>query len=124
MVRNDEGNLHHPIFIDECGFNIWTSRGWGRSRRGDRAYHQVCGQKARNITICLAISSVFGLIYTTIQLGAMTGELFNEFLENTNEQLDETETQYLFFDGAPAHRKATSPTDDVELKVCHLTLHF
>ena len=54
----EEANLHHTVFIDECGFNIWTSRSQGRSRRGDRAYCQVCGQKGRHITICLAISGM------------------------------------------------------------------
>ena len=62
----EEANLNHTVFIDECGFNIWTSRSQGRSRQGDRAYRQVCGQKGRNITICLAISPVFGLIYHKI----------------------------------------------------------
>ena len=70
----EEANLHHPVFIDECGFNICTSQSRGRSRRGDTAYRQVCGQKGRNITICLAISAVFGLIHHTIQMGAMTGD--------------------------------------------------
>ena len=88
----EEANLHHPVFIDECGFNIWTSRSQGRSRRGDRAYCQVCGQKGRNITICLAISAVFGLTHHMIQMGAMTSELFSEFLRNTSEQFDENHT--------------------------------
>ena len=69
----EEANLNHTIFIDKCGFNIWTSRSLGRSRQGDRAYRQVCGQKGRNIAICLAISPVFGLIYHKIQSGGMTG---------------------------------------------------
>ena len=49
-------------------------------------------------------------------MGAMTGELFNEFLRNTNEQLDENHTHYVIFDGAPAHRGATSPSDNSEIK--------
>ena len=126
----EEANLNHTVFIDECGFNIWTSRSQGRSRQGDRAYRQVCGQKGRNITICLAISPVFGLIYhkiqsvgmtgalfNEIQSGGMTGALFNEFLENTNEHLDGNETHYLTFDGAPAHRRAAPPAENTQVKV-------
>ena len=71
----------------------------------------------RNITICLAISPVFGLIYHKIQSGGMTGALFNEFLENTNEHLDEHETRYLIFDGAPAHRRAAPPAENTQVKV-------
>ena len=113
----EEANLNHTVFIDECGFNIWTSRSQGRSRQGDRAYRQVCGQKGRNITICLAISPVFGLIYHKIQSGGMTGALFNELLENTNEHLDEHATHYLIFDGAPAHRRAAPPAENTHVKV-------
>ena len=91
----EETNLNHTVFIDECGFSIWTLRSQWRSQQGNRAYRQVCGQKGKNITICLAISPLFGLIYHKIQLGGMTGALFNEFLENTNEHLDEHETHYL-----------------------------
>ena len=29
----EEANLNHTVFIDECGFNIWTSRSQGRSRQ-------------------------------------------------------------------------------------------
>ena len=61
----EDANLKHTIFIDECGFNIWTARNHGgttAAQRGDRAYRQVCGQRSRNITICLAISPVFGLV--------------------------------------------------------------
>ena len=43
-------------------------------------------------------------------------ELFNEFLRNASEQSDENHTHYLIFDGAPAHRGATSPADNTEIK--------
>ena len=113
----EEANLNHTVFIDECGFNIWTSRSQGRLQQGDRAYRQVCGQKGRNITICLAISPVIGLIYLKIQSGGMTGALFNEFLDNTNEHFDEHETHYLIFDGAPAHRRAALSAENTQVKV-------
>ena len=35
--KYEEANLHHTVFIDECGYNIWTARS-----REDRAYRQVC----------------------------------------------------------------------------------
>ncbi|CAB3996352.1 Cyclin-dependent kinase-like 2 [Paramuricea clavata] len=79
----EEENIHHPVFIDECGFNIWTARSQGRARVGECAYHQVCGRKGRNITICLAVSQVFGLVHHTIQMGGMTRESFTEFLAGT-----------------------------------------
>ena len=60
---------------------------------------------------------MFGLIYHKIQSGGMTGARFNEFLENTNEHLDENETHYLIFDGAPAHRRAAPPAENTQVKV-------
>ena len=36
--------LNHSIFVDECGFNIWTTKSHGQARMGEKAYGQVCGQ--------------------------------------------------------------------------------
>ena len=47
----EEAIENQVVFVDECGFNIWTARSHGRSTRGDRAYRQVFGQKDPNITI-------------------------------------------------------------------------
>ena len=30
----NEGVVNHCIFIDECGYNIWTARSCGRARVG------------------------------------------------------------------------------------------
>lgn len=30
--------LHHSTFVDECSYNIWTTRSQDRARRGERAY--------------------------------------------------------------------------------------
>ena len=30
--------MRHCVFIDECGYNIWTARNHGRARQGERAY--------------------------------------------------------------------------------------
>ena len=28
--------VNHTVFIDECGYNIWTARSQGRALRGER----------------------------------------------------------------------------------------
>ena len=33
------------IYIDECGFNIWTARSMGRAEIGKRAVRVVCGSR-------------------------------------------------------------------------------
>ena len=34
----DHAIMRHCVFIDECGYNIWTARNHGRARQGERAY--------------------------------------------------------------------------------------
>ena len=34
------GIVNHTIFIDECGYNIWTAGSHGRARVGERAYRE------------------------------------------------------------------------------------
>ena len=29
--------IHHFVFVDECGYNIWTARNHGSARQGERA---------------------------------------------------------------------------------------
>ena len=50
-----QGVINDCIFIDECGYNIWTARSYGRARVGERAYRQVSGQRGRNVTNCLTV---------------------------------------------------------------------
>ena len=43
--------VNHSVFVDECGYTIWTARSHGKARTGERAYRQVCGQRGRNVTL-------------------------------------------------------------------------
>ena len=109
--------VNHCVFIDECGFNIWTSRSQGRARIGERAYRQVCGQRGRNITITLAVSPTSGLIFQTAMIGGMNRVRFNDFLAETRRNLDPDERVIFIYDGAPAHTNPENPDDEnTELK--------
>lgn len=109
--------VNHCVFIDECGFNIWTSRSQGRARIGERAYRQVCGQRGRNLTVALAISQTSGLIFHSAMLGGMNRLRFNEFLANTRRNLDPGERVIFIYDGAPAHNNPENPDEEnTELK--------
>ena len=58
------GVLNHCVFIDECGYNIWTARTHGRARVGDKSLPgQVCGQRGQNVTVTMDISPLDGLVY-------------------------------------------------------------
>lgn len=60
---NLAGVVRLCVFVDECGYNFWTARCYGRARLGKRAYRQVCGQRGRNLTVGLAISAINGQTY-------------------------------------------------------------
>ena len=41
--------VSHTVFVDECGYNIWTARSQGRAIRGKTAYRQVWVGKEEEI---------------------------------------------------------------------------
>ena len=51
------------VFIDECGFNVWTARSQGRALRGDGAYRQVSSGVAR--VICLGGAKSYSFFGST-----------------------------------------------------------
>ena len=108
--------VNHSVFIDECGYNIWTSRSQGRARRGERAYRQVCGQRGRNVTVALAISPTNGLVFHSSIIGGMNAQKFNDFLAQTRLNLDPDENVIFIYDGAPAHHNPVNPGANTELK--------
>ncbi len=75
-----DGQNIHKIFVDEFGVNVWTSRSKGRAPQGQRAVRIIEGQRGRNLTICLAVSSVVGLVHYVAIEGGMTQELFVGFI--------------------------------------------
>ena len=111
------GILHHCVFIDECGYNIWITKSHGRARTGERAYRQVLGQRGRNITITMAVSPTASLVHYTAQVGRINTQLFNDFLGQARRQLNPDELVYLIYDGAQAHRNAVNPAANTELKM-------
>ena len=83
--------VRHCVFVDECGY-IWTTRSHGRARQGERAYRQVCGQRGRNLTMTMAISSIYGLVFSSAFVGRMNAARLDNFLTQarTNLYLDES----------------------------------
>ncbi|XP_068721579.1 uncharacterized protein [Montipora capricornis] len=108
--------VNHSVFIDECGYNIWTARTHGRARRGERAYRQVCGQRGRNVTVTMAISPTNGLVFHCACIGGMNAQRFDDFLAQTRVNLDPDEHVIFIYDGAPAHNNPAIPGPNKELK--------
>ena len=109
--------VRHCVFVDECGYNIWTARSHGRARQGERAYRQVCGQRGRNLTVTMAISPINGLVFFSAFVGGMNAARFDNFLTQARTNLDPEESVIFVYDGAPAHRNPTVPAPNTELKM-------
>ena len=107
--------LLNCVFIDECGYNVWTTHSHGRARVGERVYWQVCGQQGRNMTVCLAVSANGGLVFHTAFLGGMNRKRFPDFLTQTRLNLDPDEELIFIYDGAPAHDNPPVPAVNTEL---------
>jgi len=94
------------VYTDECGFNIWTARNLGRSARGSRAVRMVEGQRGRNLNVCLAVSSQFGLVHHCVVNGGMTKETYlPQFLSEVSALgLLNEDQMFIIHDNAPSHR--------------------
>ena len=43
------------VYIDECGYNVWRRRNYGRSQKGTRCFRLGHGQRGQNISLCLVV---------------------------------------------------------------------
>ena len=109
--------MRHCVFIDECGYNIWTARNHGRARQGERAYRQVCGQRGRNVTVALAVSPVNSLVFHSAYIGGMNARRLNDFLAQTKQNLDPDEEVIFIYDGGPARRNPAISSTNTELEM-------
>ena len=100
-------HANHPpdlVFVDESGFNLWTSRTRGRARRGERAVRVVAGQRGRNFTLILAVGE-HGVVHTQIFEGGTTIDRFNTWLEAASIAAGPGPKVFIM-DNAPCHRQA------------------
>ena len=116
------GIVGHCIFIDECGYNIWTRRSYGRANRGQPVRRVVNNQRGNNCNVTFATSHEVGLVHHSINLQTTTRETFENFLQETAEACQEMfppeETLYFVYDNARPHVRAELPpgNDNIELK--------
>jgi transposase len=105
------------VFVDESGFNMWTSRGQGRSKRGTPATKVVCGQRGSNVSLILAISPQVGVVHYQFSQTTTTKAIFQDFIVNMMNALPvDPAEKYVIMDNAPIHNDIVSPRQDVILK--------
>lgn len=108
-----EGVIGHCIYIDECGYNIWTRRSYGRAPRGQPARRVVNNQRGRNCNVTFAISNEVGLVHHTIRLATTTLASFQQFIDETCEaarpMFPAGDQIFLIYDNARPHINAAVP---------------
>ena len=75
------------VYIDETGYNLWTRRSQGWSRRGQPVRRRCPTQRGPNLSICLAVSSALGLVKSEFFRGGQTKERFQHFVNDLVEQV-------------------------------------
>lgn len=110
----ETGQFLQLVFLDECGYNLWTRRQYGRAVRGGRCFRQTGGQRGRNITLCMALS-LEGVIYHEFVTESMNRERFQLFLDNLSATLGDTQCTFLM-DNAPVHKGVQTAFQSHELR--------
>ena len=104
------GVVGHCIYIDECGYNIWTRRTYERAPRGEPVRRVVNNQQGRNCNITFAISNEIGLIHHSVRLATTTLESFQQFIQDTCDAavqiLPADKPIHLIYDNARPHINA------------------
>ena len=95
---------HHCIFIDECGFNLWTRRSYGRSAIGQRCFRVRNGQRGQNVSLCMAISTR-GVLHWTTVLGSFNQVAFQTFMTELSEVMADEENVHFIVDNCPIHNR-------------------
>ena len=109
--------VRHCVFVDECGYNIWTARSHCRARQGERAYRQVCGQRGRNLTVTMATSPINELAFSSPFVCGMNAARLDNLLAKARTNLDPEMSVIFVHDEASAHRNPTAPAPNTELKM-------
>jgi len=103
----DKTSTDDIIYIDECGYNVWTRRTFGRALRGVPARRVVSKQKGQNLMCTFAINQVYGLMHSRIKVERVTKETFGEFIKDlitaTKDIFPHDHTIYLVLDNARPH---------------------
>jgi hypothetical protein len=79
FINEAPADRRRIIWIDECGFNLYLRRKFGRSRRGDWASLTVANNRGRNISVCAAMSNE-GFLHEVLRPGVYTAQTFCLFL--------------------------------------------
>ena len=99
MIENDVADK--CVYVDECGFNLWTKRTYGRSKKGSRCFIMNEGQRGQNLSLCLAIS-LPGVVHYKVIVGSFNHATYSEFIIELSEILAHA-PHYIVMDNCRIH---------------------
>ena len=112
----ERGLQLHRIYVDECGFNLYTRRSFGRAQVGERVSRTVGGDRGGNVTLIAAISDRAGLFHHQINFHTTTADVFSGFISELSALLEESEPSLILFDNAPCHRGIQEQFPETDMK--------
>ena len=112
FMQNANANF---IFVDECGFNLYTARTRGRARINQRAVRQVTSSKGKNLNLLMAVAPATGLYYHELEEGTVNAQRFDTFLQNLERIIGDFNV-VVVLDNAPVHNGAQMDEDGHFLK--------
>jgi len=112
FMQNANANF---IFVDECGFNLFTARTRGRARINQRAVRQVTSSKGKNLNLLMAVAPAAGLYYYELEENTVNGARFDTFLQNLETIADDFNV-VVVMDNAPVHNGAQMDQDGHVIK--------
>ena len=92
------------VFVDECGYNLWTRRSNGRSLKGLPAIHVVNGSKGKNLSLVLAISPQLGCLSNKFINGSVNHDNFQAYLNELSNSIGLEKKAVFIMDNASIHK--------------------
>ena len=109
----DLGANDNVVYIDECGYNVYTRRLQGRAPIGQPVRQQVLGNRGKNVNLTLAINANVGLVHYSLSAETTTRVSFQNFLNHLFQVaaniFPHNETIHIVYDGARPHLRMTVP---------------
>jgi transposase len=104
-LRASEWKDNEVIFIDEKGFDLHSFRRRGRNFKGKRALVIAKSSQGTRISICAALSPIYGIMAYSIEFGTFDEEKYLRFLEKLfKHNMMQNQSFHLIMDNGPAHR--------------------
>jgi transposase len=104
-LRAAEWKENEIIFIDENGFDLHSFRRRGRNFKGKRALVYANSSQGTRISICAALSPIYGIMAYSIELGTFDEEKYLRFLQKLfRHNMMQNQSFHLIMDNGPAHR--------------------